>query len=286
MKIRIPPRVYKSFDRLFLHYDKSLLRRTRNLRLIPDFGGRVGARPSYGEWCHIVGIFQTLLCRHLNRPLNNQILDIGCGTGIMAIACEPFLGDEGRYTGIDVRKEIVEFCKAHYPDNQFCFMHLNVSNANYAPGQQAARKRWAVEDESMDMLTALSVWSHLNEEDAVFYFREIDRVLKPRARAIVTCYLLDDLYYGSLQKRTNGRGKFHNSEQSMYIFDQASSSSQEWFHPSWAKQPEETIGVTVAGINRMLEQTGLSLAEASIGNWKELPGVFFQDVLVFQKASR
>lgn len=283
MKIRIPTKVYQSFDRLYLSYDKRLISRTRNLQHIPDFRGRAGVRASYGEWCHIVGIFQTLLGTHLRERSNNRILDIGCGTGIMAIAGEPFLGDDGQYIGVDVRKELIAYCRSHFPDDKFSFMHLDVSNATYAPGQQSVRKRWEVGDESIDMLTALSVWSHLNEDDAIFYFREIDRVLKPGGRAIITFYLLDDLYYGGLPERSAGKGKYHNSDRSTYIFDRVSSNSNEWFHPSWAKCPEDTLGVTVSGIARMLDNTRLSLIQTNVGNWKEVPGIFFQDVLVFQK---
>jgi predicted SAM-dependent methyltransferase len=65
------------------------------------------------------------------------------------------------------------------------------------------------------LVTALSVWTHLNEADARFYFKEISRVLKPDGKAIVTFFLLDEQYPG---------------------------------------------------------------------NWKETPGAFFQDVLIFAKA--
>jgi len=272
-----------SIDRIYIASDKRLLRRTGNLRLVPHFGHRRGGKASYGEWCHVVGIFQTLLYMHLGHKTGNRILDIGCGTGILGIASEPYVQDEGKYIGIDVRKADIDFCNKHYGEDHFVFQHLDVSNPRYAPQQSAARHGWDIDDMSIDLITALSVWTHLNEEDAVYYFREIDRVLKPGAKALVTFFLLDDTYYAGLSDRSDQVGRYHNTRQDLWVFDVPCSASGEWFHPLWARQPEDAIGVTIAGIYRMLEGTGLELRKTYIGNWKETSGVFFQDVLVFQQ---
>ena len=130
--------------------------------------------------------------------------------------------------------------------------------------------------------TALSVWTHMNEDDAVFYFGEIDRVLQAGGKAIVTFYLLDDLYHSSVNTWSEQMGRYNNSYQNSRIFNTPSSQSRNWFHPDWAAQPEETIGVTPAGIQTMLDATRLSLVETYVGNWKEVPGVFYQDILVFE----
>lgn len=284
MKLRFPLRAYISFDRLYLYYDKKLIRRTRNLRLMPDISQRlIPGRPSYGEWCYLVGIFQTLLRTRLEKETDNDLLDVGCGTGIMAIASEPFLGDRGRYIGIDVSKRDVEFCRQHYPQANFSFRHLNASNPAYAAERKAGRAKWEVGDESIDAVTALSVWTHMNEEDAVFYFREVNRVLRPGGKAIITFYLLDDLYHRAVPNWTERTGRYNNSNQNSRIFTTPSSESKNWFHPDWVARPEDTIGVTPAGIQTLLEGTRLSLAETFAGNWKEVPGVFYQDVLVFEK---
>src|SRR4030095_12560412 len=94
--------VYARLDRLYLPLDKSFVKRARNLRLIPLFADRRGGKQTYVEWGFMIGIFQTLLNVHLENRSGCQILDVGCGTGLMAIASEPFVQDGGRYTGIDV----------------------------------------------------------------------------------------------------------------------------------------------------------------------------------------
>jgi SAM-dependent methyltransferase len=284
MKLRFPLRAYKTLDRLYLHYDKKMIRRTRNLWLMPGLSERSApGRPSYGEWCYLVGIFQTLLRTNLKKDTDNDVLDVGCGTGIMAIASQPFLGDKGHYTGIDVKRSDIEFCRQHYPNKNFSFIHLDASNQVFAPDQSAGKVKWEVADASADVVTALSVWTHMNEDDAIFYFREIDRVLKPGGKAIVTFYLLDDLYHSSVSTWADKMGRYNNSFQNSRIFNTPSSQSKNWFHPDWAAKPEETIGVTPAGIQMMLDATRLSLVETYVGNWKEVPGVFYQDILVFEK---
>lgn len=284
MKLRFPMRAYIYLDRLFLHYDKRMVRRTRNLRLMPDISARrLPGRPSYAEWCYVVGVFQTVLRMRLRKETDNRILDVGSGSGIMAIACEPFIGDAGHYTGIDVNQREVSFCRGHYPTDKFSFVHLDAGNPIYVP-EQTGRARWDVADESVDVVTSLSVWTHMNEDDAVFYFREVDRVLRPGGQAFITFYVLDDLYQRSVSGwDTQRRGKYNNSFVDSRVFNTPSSASGNWIHPDWAPRPEDTIGVTPAGLETMMDSTRMSLAETMLGNWKEVPGVFYQDVLVFEK---
>ncbi len=201
----------------------------------------------------------------------------------MAIACEPYIRNKGKYTGIDIKKRDIEFCKKYYPKTNFEFKHLNISNPVYAPKQPIEKVKWDIPKNSMDMITALSVWTHLNEDDAIFYFSEIDRVLKPKSNAIVTFFILDDIYYKTLKNRTDEMGRYHNTNQKLWIFDRNCSKSNNWFTTSWVKKPENAIAVTESGIQSMIKKTRLVLMEKYMGNWKEIPGIFFQDVLIFKK---
>jgi SAM-dependent methyltransferase len=276
---------YSELDPLYIELDKGHVRRTRNIRLIPaELHRRRGGKYSYAEWAHVIGIFQTLLYLHLDKKQDNIVLDAGCGTGLMAIASEIFLGQRGRYTGIDVSLEDIEFCRSHYDPARFSFMHLDTSNAMYAPSRGADKARWDVQDNTVDMVTALSLWTHLNEDDARHYFSEIGRVLKLGGRAMITFFFLDALYADSLPSRGSAEGRFHSTLQDRWIFDQPSYGSDAWFHPRWARVPENAIGLTPEGLERLLDGSGLRETAYYPGNWKEVPGAFFQDVLVFQKA--
>lgn len=274
---------YPQLDPAYIKLDKEYIRRTKNIRLIPEFKNRRGGKASYAEWGHVIGIFQTLIYQNLIKKTGSNILDIGCGTGLLGISSEPFIYDGGMYTGLDVRKDDIDFCKDHYKLSNYNFVHFNVSNPFFASEQSAEKIPWPVADESQDMITALSVWTHLNEIDAMYYFNEIFRVLKKGSRAIITFFFLDNLYEESLKRRSDGTGRFHLTNQKNWIFSKKAYDSKNWYALDGVKIPENAIGVTPAGVETLLEQSGLKLLQYNPGNWKEMPGIFFQDVLVFEK---
>ena len=283
MNDRIINRLLPRIDEAFLNADRKKMKRSKNIRLIPDLKHRVGGKTSYAEWAHVIGIFQTIMYQILNKKTGNDILDVGCGTGLLGISSEPFTADNGSYTGIDVMSNDIDFCKKHYTSGNYQFIHFDVINPTYADKQSQVLKPWPIEDDSMDLVTALSVWTHLNEEHALYYFTEIKRVLKKGGKAIITFFYLDEHYTASLKKRTDAEGRFHSSNQNLWIFDKKAYESGEWLTTAWVKNPEDAIAVTETAMKRMLEKSGLTLIETFPGNWKEIPGIYFQDILIFEK---
>lgn len=275
---------FHEIDNLFCEIDRSFIRRTKNLRLIPDFLHRIGGRRSYAEWAHVIGIFQTLIYQNIKKKDGNKILDVGCGSGILGISSEPFICDGGRYTGIDVNKNDIDFCIKHFDACNYSFCHLNVANGLYAPMQNETLIPWPIEKESQDLVTALSLWTHLNENDARFYFNEIQRVLNIGSKAIITFFYLDELYFKSLRNKENGMGKFNCTDQSRWVFDKNIDDSSNWFSRNGANLPENAIGISHEGIDSLIKNSGLKLINYYPGNWKEIPSVYFQDILIFEKA--
>lgn len=279
----IKQRIYSVVDRMYLHLDKQLVRRTKSLELIPTFHNRRGGKYAYGEWAHVAGIFQTLMAQNLSSPTGNHFLDVGCGTGLMGIAARPFIQEGGSYLGIDVMEKDIAFCRTNYPKGEFDFLHFDLANPMYATHQKQELIPWPVAANSKDMVVALSVWTHLSERDARYYLKEVARVLKPGKKAIISFFILDEGYTNSLGKRKNEAGRFHATNQMRWIFDQSAYGSTHWLCPAWTKNPEEAIGITSAGLDLLLAEAGLQLDRLYAGNWKEMPGVYFQDVLVLQK---
>ncbi len=283
MKRKITRTVFPILDHLYRSIDKSRIRRAKNLRLIPDFKNRKGGKFSYAEWAYVIGIFQTIIFQNLKRNFGNKILDIGCGTGLLGISSEPFIYDGGTYTGIDVIEYDINFCKNHFKQSNYNFIHFDVLNPTYARKQSNERKPWPLQNNSYDLITALSVWTHLNEKDSIFYFKEINRVLKEGGKAIITFFYLDDCYSNSLNFRSNAISRFHSTNQNKWLFTESAYGSKNWFSPKWVKNAEDAIGINKEGLNILIKESNLKLINYYSGNWKEKPGVYFQDILIFEK---
>ena len=141
---RTKARVRDSLDRRYLTMDKRQILRTRNLQLMPAAPHRRGGKTSYAEWAYVIGIFQTLIYLHIPAMSSIDVLDVGCGAGILAIASEPLLGETGHYLGLDVQPDRIEYCSEHYPNSQFTFRTVGASNPLYNPSG-AANAAWNVE---------------------------------------------------------------------------------------------------------------------------------------------
>lgn len=274
---------YRLMDSIYVNVDKKYVRRTNNIKLIPTYENRRGGKTSYAEWSHVIGIFQTLLFFLIKNRKGVTLVDIGCGTGLLGIASYPFIAESGKYIGMDVRKKEIDFCRQNFRSPNYEFIHFDVHNARYASAQNSTNKSWSLESNSVDFLTALSVWTHMNEKDATFYLAEVSRVLKDDGKAIITFFYMDKHYEASLPKRKKETGRFHSTKQENWIFDRKAYDSPQWFTPKWTKVPEDAIGVTETGFNELLKNSGLKVSDYYPGNWKEIPGLYFQDVFVLEK---
>ncbi|HEX8142194.1 MAG TPA: class I SAM-dependent methyltransferase [Pyrinomonadaceae bacterium] len=110
----------------------------------------------------IISGFIEKICRDMGveRP---RILDVGCGTG----ANLEMLARFGEAEGVDVSPEALSFCRERGLQNV----------------RLGAAERLPYEDESFDLVTALDVVEHLDDDTAGL--REMRRVLKPGGRAML-----------------------------------------------------------------------------------------------------
>jgi SAM-dependent methyltransferase len=110
----------------------------------------------------ILSLFIEQVCREVKdrRP---QILDVGCGTGANLI----MLGEYGDAHGIDVSHDALAFCHARGLERV----------------QHGAAEKLPYEDGTFDLVTALDVVEHLDDDMAGL--REMRRVLRPDGRALL-----------------------------------------------------------------------------------------------------
>lgn len=131
------------------------------------------------------------------RP-DHQVLDVGCGSGRLAIPLTQFLSGPGAggggYDGFDTVAEAIRHCQTRitpsYPN--FRFVVADVYNRRYNR-RGAFRDHEYVfpyPDRSFDVVIATSIFTHLLSAGAEHYVSECARVLKPGGRLFATWFLL------------------------------------------------------------------------------------------------
>ena len=99
-----------------------------------------------------------------NGSHERRILDVGCGTGTMLT----YLASYGQAQGVDIDEEAVGYCRER----------------GLTDVRLGAAETLPFEDGSFDLVTALDVVEHLDDDAAAL--REIRRVLRPRGKVLVT----------------------------------------------------------------------------------------------------
>jgi SAM-dependent methyltransferase len=271
-------------EKIYRMLEKTQLSRGGTLALIPPSNDRLGGlgTTTYGEWCYTLGFFQSLIFKHLpDRPI--KMLDVGCGVGRLFLAVRPYFVGSDHYTGLDIGEDFIKICQERYAQEPCDFLHVAASNPYYADHLQDVQLPWPVADGSFNLVTGLSVWTHLNEQDWRFYLAEVGRKLAVGGRAIITFFILDDLYEATLNGRTDKISRFYPQPENKWIFDKPAYDSTDWYYPGWASVPEVAIGVRRSAFDRGVADAGLKVVEYFPGSWKEQPGLFFQDIVVFEK---
>lgn len=122
-----------------------------------------------------------------------HILELGSGVGRNAVAIRDQT-DFASYDGIDVDKEMVEWCRHHLATESMRFHHADLYSSVYNPtGRPATTYRFPADDASVDFSLGISVFSHLVHADAAHYAEELGRVTAPGGFAAHTFFLLDHL---------------------------------------------------------------------------------------------
>lgn len=206
------------------------------------------------------------------RP-DHDLLDVGCGSGRIAVALVDYLTDEGSYTGFDVVDDAVEWCRteitARHPN--FTFDLVDVHSGFYRPEGSVSPVdfRFPYADDSFDFVTLTSVFTHLAPDAVDAYAAEIARVLRPGGRCFATFFLGNEHSYDALTAGV-----------ALLPF-----SADHGVYRTLADGPMESAVLHDEGsVRATIERHGLRLAEPiQYGNWADPASpLSLQDVAVFE----
>lgn len=123
----------------------------------------------------------------------SAILDIGCGTGRLAIGIASTLGTVRRYQGVDVSETAIDWCTRHITlqHPSFQFLWINVKNERYNPQGQAvsAQSTLPFPDATFTVIHLYSVFSHMRSPDIRAYLGEFRRLLAPGGSIFLTAFV-------------------------------------------------------------------------------------------------
>lgn len=129
---------------------------------------------------------------------------------------------------------------------------------------------WPTRNNFLDAVVGCSIFTHLNEEDSLYYMDLIWNKLKQNGIALLSFFLLNETY----SEKDFGSTRWN--------FNKTYPESKNWYYSSCLRIPESQIGVNMKGIEKLIKGKFI-IQNIYEGSWKVKYGLFFQDILVLEK---
>ncbi len=199
------------------------------------------------------------------------MLDLGCGFGRIAVPVMKYMNANGRYEGLDIVPEAIDWCQkaitSRYPNAHFQL--VDVANNHYMPNgvELASRYQFPYESDYFEVVLLKSVFTHMLVDDVENYLGEIARTLKPGGRCMITYFLLNENVLMSMQARKTKR-------QFPYEFGVYRAEKQ--------NEREAALAYNESFIRRCYQQVGLEIVEPiHCGSWRgDERALFAQDIVI------
>lgn len=118
---------------------------------------------------------------------DHTIVDLGCGAGRLAMQVIPMLNGHGHYVGMDVSAAMLDRAQARVQtlgNRTQCRVSWLKLDGTALP----------LADESVDLMCAFSVFTHIEHEDAFRYLKDARRVVRSGGRFIYSCLTMNYPY--------------------------------------------------------------------------------------------
>lgn len=201
---------------------------------------------------------------------HDRVLDIGCGTGRMALPLTQYLNG-GTYDGFDIAKPAINWCRDVYSSRypHFHFHHADIHNDLYnRRGRQRAEQfHLPFQENTFDFVFLTSVFTHMLPDAIANYLAEITRVMKPTAQCLATFFLITP---ESLQLMKSGVAdiEFVSADGGYYVAD--------------LNRVESAVAFPEPVVREFYQQHGLQIVEPiRYGSWcGRKDGLSFQDIVI------
>jgi SAM-dependent methyltransferase len=135
-----------------------------------------------------------------------SVLDFGCGCGRLARQMIQQRPRPERYAGLDLHPGMIKWCQENLAPRApgFSFHHHDVFYEAFNPGEgKPLSAPLPFGDREFTAVVAVSVFTHLTEEQSRDYLAEIARVLHPEGIFLATWFLFDKADFPMMQDEQN-----------------------------------------------------------------------------------
>ena len=225
--------------------------------------------PGHGDFREIGRQFFDLFVRFGGLEPDDRVLEIGCGTGRMALPLTGYLKGGGGYDGIDVSGPSIRWCRSALSRrfSNFRFQHADVFNREYNPSGRVAAGEYTLpfEDRRFDFVFLTSVFTHMLPPEIRRYLAEISRVLAPGGALLATFFLTPETNGVALAMR----------------FDHV----RDGYRTVNLDVPEQAVAVSEYDVRSWYAAAGLKIVEpVHRGAWSGIENApTFQDLIVAKK---
>ena len=135
-----------------------------------------------------------LICRRFDLPdlSGVSVLDMGCGYRLAQALLRNKL-PIGRYTGLDVFQELIEYLQKNVQDERFEFHALDLHNEMYNPTAELLSEDYQlpVREGAFDIICLFSVFTHLAPHDYSSMLKMLRRYVKPGGKLIFSLFVFE-----------------------------------------------------------------------------------------------
>jgi SAM-dependent methyltransferase len=135
------------------------------------------------------------MVENLGLSTRSSLLDLGCGSGRIALGVLDRVGEIREYRGLDVDKRFLRWARNHItPEHpNFQFIHLDAKNEYYNPEgtKMGYDLTLPFAEGEFDIICLFSVFTHMLTDDVKIYLKELHRILHPDGKAFMTANLED-----------------------------------------------------------------------------------------------